>query len=271
MQIRTDVKRAAADVLSADSWFAALPKMAAMLLLFSAWKLLWNAGLTDQAEAGIIPLILNGFAECLPFIILSYYATIKQVQILKKLSLRSRKDHLTGLNNRQTFLENATARLKKRPSGVLLLIDADYFKQVNDCYGHAVGDNCIEAIGHRLHWNMREFDVVGRLGGEEFAVLLYGLSTSQAITVAERIGLPISFSSGNEQNDLSITVSIGMVNINESTEIDDLLVMADDALYDAKRSGRAKLAEWTGGTTEIICDLSTNGPVERRERRQSVA
>jgi len=271
MQIRTDVKRAFTDILAADNWVAAFPKMVVFLMLFSAWKVLWNVHITGQQTDGLVSMVLNGFVECLPFLIFAYYAGIKQIRILQTLSLRSRKDLLTGLNNRQTFLENAKARIHEERRGVLLLIDADFFKQVNDTYGHAIGDNCIEAIGHRLHWNLSENDVGGRMGGEEFAILLHGMTTSQAICVAGRIGMPISFSSGVATSDLSITLSIGLVDTRETGNLDDLLIMADDALYDAKRAGRAKLAQWSGGSSEVIRDLCASGPIDRNERRKLVA
>lgn len=269
MKSRIAVKRRFTDVLAADSWSGAIPKMCALLLIFAAWKVLWNVQITGQVSDGILPLMLNGMIECLPFLLLSYWAIIRQVLMLKALSLRSRKDQLTGLNNRQTFLENAEARLSQGVRGVLLLIDADLFKQVNDTYGHAIGDNCIEAIGHRLHWNVREMDVAGRLGGEEFAILLHGLTPVQAALIAQRIGQPISFSSGNGQNDLSITMSIGMVETSASERLEDLLIMADDALYDAKKAGRAKLAEWRDGATEVIQELTQSGPIKRPERRKT--
>ena len=269
MQIRADVKRAVTDVLAADSWLDAIPKVVVMLLAFAGWKIVWITQITGQMHQSWTTLVLNGFAESLPFALLSYYAIIKQIQILKKLSLRSRKDPLTGLNNRQTFLENATARLSEQPRGVLLLIDADFFKNVNDTYGHAVGDRCIAAIGHRLQWHIRENDVAGRLGGEEFAILLPCLTVQQAISIAARVGMPISFTDGNNETELSITLSIGLVDTRESETLHDLLIMADDALYDAKRAGRATLAQWSGGSTEVIKTLSMKGPITGRERRKS--
>jgi len=269
MQIRSEIRRAFTDVLAADSWASALPKIFVMLAVFCAWKILWITQISNQEHQGIVSLAFNGVVECAPFVLLSYYAIIKQIKILKSLSIRSRKDSLTGLNNRQTFMENAAARLRQQPRGVILLIDADYFKNINDTYGHAVGDKCIAAIGHRLLWNIRDDDVAGRLGGEEFAVLLPSLTVQQAISIATRLGMPISFSDGNGQNELSISVSIGLVETRESTSLHDLLIMADDALYDAKRAGRAKLAQWSGGSIEVIKTLSNQGPAKGRDRRQS--
>jgi len=271
MQSRTDVKRRFTDVLAADGWLTAAPKMIALMIIFAAWKVLWNVQITGQTSEAVIKIALNGMVECLPFVLLSYWAIIRQVRMLKALSLKSRKDQLTGLNNRQTFLENADARLADGVDCVIMLIDADHFKTVNDTYGHAIGDNCIAAIGHRLNWNMREMDVAGRIGGEEFAILLYGLDCKQAATFAERIGQPVSFSSGSGDNDLSISLSIGMVTSRESDRLEDLLIMADDALYDAKKAGRAKLAEWSGGTSIIVRTLAKPSALCRKERRKNFA
>src|SRR5262249_52029447 len=100
-------------------------------------------------------------------------------------------DDLTGINNRRHFLELGRrefdrARRFSRPLSVLL-IDADHFKQVNDRYGHAAGDRCLAALGQTLKSNLREIDVLGRLGGEEFGAILLETPLDRAVTAAERV------------------------------------------------------------------------------------
>jgi diguanylate cyclase len=160
-------------------------------------------------------------------------------------SLLSRKDGLTGLNNRRTFLELAQLRLDESPFGVVILLDADHFKRVNDVYGHAVGDVCLKEIAHRLKWNLREIDVAGRIGGEEFAVLFANATIEQARVIAGRLGQPIPFRAEGQAEHLSVTLSMGAVLIEPEISLDALLVRADQALYAAKEAGRARLVFWS--------------------------
>lgn len=180
-----------------------------------------------------------------PFVVFVTVVTRYQLKLQKHLSLLSRKDGLTGLNNRRTFLELAQKRLEESAQGVLLVLDADHFKRVNDVYGHAAGDTCITEIAHRLKWNLREHDVAGRIGGEEFAVLLANATIEQARVIAGRLGQPISFCANTEATHQSITLSMGAVMIDPDMSLDAHLIRADDALYAAKDAGRARLVIWT--------------------------
>ena len=183
-----------------------------------------------------------------PFIVFVTFITRSQIRYQKHLSLISRKDGLTGLNNRRTFMELAQMRLDESGSGILILMDADHFKRVNDMYGHAVGDSCLKEIAHRLKWNLRETDVAGRIGGEEFAVLFASATIEQARAIAGRIGQPIPFRANDENQHLSITLSMGAVKIKPTISLDAHLVRADEALYAAKAAGRARLVVWEDAT-----------------------
>lgn len=180
-----------------------------------------------------------------PFVIFVTMVTRYQLRLQKHLSLLSRKDGLTGLNNRRTFIELASRRHEDSTRGVLLLLDADHFKRVNDMYGHAVGDTCLMEIAHRLKWNLRPEDVAGRIGGEEFAVLLASATIEQARVIAGRIGQPIPFRANDLNAHLTITLSIGGVLIDPKLSLDTHLIRADEALYAAKDAGRARLIMWT--------------------------
>ena len=157
------------------------------------------------------------------------------------MNIRARIDPLSGVVNRQTFFRRFNRAMKTSRTGLLLLIDADHFKNVNDIYGHAAGDRCISAIGHRLNWHMRDVDIAGRVGGEEFAVFLTNVAPAHGRTVAERIGQPITFSDGGGNDHISVTLSIGAVWLQPDISDDDLMVLADEALYIAKTTGRARL------------------------------
>jgi diguanylate cyclase (GGDEF)-like protein len=162
----------------------------------------------------------------------------------EKLKMLASKDGLTGLLNRATFIESAEeaiklARQMQQPCS-LIMIDIDHFKVINDTYGHAAGDLALKTIGGKLKSFFRAGDIVGRIGGEEFAVLLLGASLSHSEKIVDRFrddlaGMPIIFN-GHE---ILMTVSIGVTErTDQAHELDELLRMADEALYDAKRSGR---------------------------------
>jgi diguanylate cyclase (GGDEF)-like protein/PAS domain S-box-containing protein len=154
-------------------------------------------------------------------------------------------DPLTGLFNRRVFLEQLeqeTAKVARLPhySAVLLMLDLDFFKRINDSYGHATGDAVLKAFAEIVRNNSRAIDVPARLGGEEFAILLSGADKNDAMAMAERLreqvaALVIEHDSGP----VKITVSIGAA----EALIDDLngeavLHRADSALYEAKAKGR---------------------------------
>jgi diguanylate cyclase (GGDEF)-like protein len=160
-------------------------------------------------------------------------------------------DPLTGLYNRRHFLDSLDAewsRFQRYYRSVsVLMLDIDHFKSVNDRYGHAVGDEAIRAVAAACIDGKRKSDLVGRLGGEEFAVLLPETSLSRAKTVAERIRkrvMAIRLSAHEVQ--FGITVSIGVAEANVGmSAIDALMSAADNALYQAKADGRNKCICWS--------------------------
>ncbi len=152
-------------------------------------------------------------------------------------------DELSGLGNRRSFFDLATERLASaRESGQslsLLMIDIDKFKQVNDTYGHPTGDDVIREVAERLRSVARVGDVVGRYGGEEFALLL-SAGPETALAIAERFRAavadePIATRTGA----LHVTVSVGMTHVTfDDRSLEVLLSRADGGLYEAKKGGR---------------------------------
>lgn len=199
-----------------------------------------------------------------PFVVFVTFINRYQIRFQKHLSLLSRKDGLTGLNNRRTFMELAQMRLDESARGVLILLDADHFKKVNDIHGHAVGDICLTEIAHRLKWNLRKQDVAGRIGGEEFAVLLANATIEQARVIAGRIGQPIPYRANAENAHLTITLSMGAVQIDPLVSLDAHLIRADDALYAAKDAGRARIVIWSP-------DIKATAPARHRVTDQDEA
>jgi diguanylate cyclase (GGDEF)-like protein/PAS domain S-box-containing protein len=153
-------------------------------------------------------------------------------------------DHLTGIANRRAFFDAAARELERwrrtpRPLS-LLLIDADHFKKVNDQHGHAAGDTVLCSIARTLTATAREIDVVARLGGEEFVVLLPSTDTTGAAALAERIRIAIAATPVPANDaDVRCTVSVGVSTMAVDVDgLDALIGRADAALRAAKAAGR---------------------------------
>ncbi len=158
-------------------------------------------------------------------------------------------DVLTGIPNRRAFTQSFQAKLADAAETghpfSLIMLDIDHFKKVNDTYGHASGDDVLKAVAKRLSDTLREEDVVGRVGGEEFAVLLDGADTSLGKTVAERLRVAIERQPVECRNGrtISVTSSFGGVTTRgrKPPDPDDLLSAADKALYHSKETGRNRV------------------------------
>ncbi len=156
----------------------------------------------------------------------------------------ARIDWLTGVYNRSYFYELAVrefaiATRYERPLAIGM-IDVDHFKQINDRYGHLVGDQVLRSIAQTIAHQIRTTDCIGRFGGEEFILLLPNTDTIASLTLAERLrttigGLVIH----TDKGDVSVTISIGITGRQPAdTTIERTIDRADQALYAAKRRGR---------------------------------
>jgi diguanylate cyclase (GGDEF)-like protein/PAS domain S-box-containing protein len=164
--------------------------------------------------------------------------------IEEELRLQVVTDSLTGLANRRKLMESGGHEAQRtqrsfEPMSVLVL-DIDHFKRINDTLGHTAGDHVIRAVAQECAGQVRSFDIPGRLGGEEYAVILPMTSSTGAFELAERLreavaGLALEW----EGNPIRVTVSIGVAQMDSQTSgFPALLTRADDALYAAKRAGR---------------------------------
>ena len=147
-------------------------------------------------------------------------------------------DDKTGLPNAAAFRQRATQECSRagrdQSSLAVLMIDIDNFKQVNDRYGHLVGDGVLADVAGQLAAAVRTYDLLARFGGDEFVALLPGTSPAAAITVAERLRARV----GTHRIEDDLTVSIGIATAPaHGTTTEQLLEAADRALYDAKRAG----------------------------------
>lgn len=163
----------------------------------------------------------------------------------RKLREEAQTDALTGAATRRRFRELAQrelARLRRHGGAVsIVAIDVDLFKNINDAYGHAVGDHVLQALAGACQQMMREEDVLGRLGGDEFLLLLPDADDAMAARVAERMRLAVARTEVpiGTAVPLHFTVSIGVAAATPGdSTIDELVIRADKALYSAKRAGR---------------------------------
>lgn len=153
-------------------------------------------------------------------------------------------DPLTGLHNRRSFLDILQQQLglsRVDLPGALLMLDIDHFKKVNDTFGHPVGDLVIQNVTQVIRETLRQDDFSGRVGGEEFAVLLPKVTLQQAVQLAERIRKNVAASPTVVQTEtLYVTVSIGVASLYDN-DAEQVQVEADQVLYQAKNSGRNRV------------------------------
>lgn len=173
--------------------------------------------------------------------------TIENARLFEEVQELAVTDVLTGIPNRRQLFDlgnrefNRAARFKRELSAIML--DIDHFKRVNDNFGHPIGDEVLQTIAQRCSQKLRDIDIFGRYGGEEFAILLPETPLAGAYNLAERLRCavadhPIETGVGP----LKITVSLGVASItNQAKHLSDLLGQADIALYAAKQSGRNRV------------------------------
>jgi diguanylate cyclase (GGDEF)-like protein len=169
-------------------------------------------------------------------------------KLLSLLETQANTDSLTKLYNRRAFYKLGEQMLDsckryEHPCSVLM-IDIDHFKQINDSHGHAVGDEAICSLSQTLRDTLRDADIIGRMGGEEFAVLLPHTEQQQALESAERVrqavaSTPVSSSSGNLQ--MSISIGVAVFDAQQEATLEQILITADKALYQAKVAGRNRV------------------------------
>jgi diguanylate cyclase (GGDEF)-like protein/PAS domain S-box-containing protein len=168
----------------------------------------------------------------------------------EKLKILATTDYLSGLYNRAEFMNLAQREFVRAKSNneelSLLIMDLDNFKTINDTFGHAAGDETIREIGRIIMTSFRKTDIAGRLGGEEFAVVLKNASLEEAKKVAEKFRETVAERKVIYRNkEISITASIGVAaicgNTDDINDIEEVLKMADDALYKAKANGRNRV------------------------------
>lgn len=208
-----------------------------------------------NAHANTAPFLLEIAYNVISFAMLSFTAVYMRTVVEKQFKNEGQiaellkenahhyelahTDQLTGLLNHRAYLEK-TAQL---PQYVLLIVDIDHFKQLNDTYGHLFGDHVLETVGRMIKMSIRSKDMAFRYGGEEFALVLPGTSLDLGIKIAERLRFQVSnYSFTHKQKQVRITISIGVSRKSPEIACQDAFNEADSALYRAKRQGRNQCA-----------------------------
>lgn len=205
------------------------------------------------------------FATCVPLIVappISWFLVsliLRIYQVEEKMRHLASYDSLTGLLTRHAFFASANkyVSLASRQETVfsVMIIDLDHFKQINDQHGHPAGDAVLKLFADVLNSVARSSDITGRLGGEEFGVVLPSTSASEAIEFSERLHVAIN-KAVLKYNDVMIkyTASIGLTSFepDSNDNIDDLLARADLALYQAKRAGRNQTSTFNPEIKQVV-------------------
>lgn len=228
--------------LPTGSW-AAIGRQTALLVAFAtAISLSFTFFITGTNVSGLVAATVLPILLGTPLSIWHLYR-LQQFRLAnQRLHVLASTDWLTSCLNRRAFTHLVTDHLTDVPVGAFLVIDADHFKLINDDYGHDRGDEALQLMASIIKANVREEDLVGRIGGEEFGVFLKGASLEVAQVVAERIRNAIDRAAfAPEGRKLSLSVSVGGAFYDGQITFSDLFRIADQRLYGAKQSGRNRV------------------------------
>lgn len=197
--------------------------------------------LTPQALAALRYFNISVVFAMFAYLSSYYYRKIVDAQ--RHLSMLAMTDPLTGLYNRRHILDVANyeaVQQKRTPSGLAFIIaDVDYFKRINDTYGHDAGDAVLVAVSQTIRNSVREQDSAARWGGEEFLIVLPNTSLNDAVLIAERIRKNIAaVTVPADQQAISTTVTLGVSSYRIGESVSNAIAKADECLYKGKKAGR---------------------------------
>jgi diguanylate cyclase (GGDEF)-like protein len=202
-------------------------------LIASDGRTLWTRisakplGLHDGSHNGIVSLVTD---------------VTERRALEEQLAHEARYDALTGVANRHTLFDVLAHALQERAGCAVLFADVDYFKNINDTYGHRTGDEILQAAAARIASSARQTDTVARLGGDEFIVVCAPIEDrAQAVDIAARIVAAFAEPVHVASQMIPVSVSIGIALASTTSDADSILSQADHALYAAKRAGRNRL------------------------------
>ncbi|MGE4385339.1 MAG: GGDEF domain-containing protein [Endomicrobiaceae bacterium] len=246
-----------------NKWDAALKENYQEIINLSKPSIVTSLSYIENKPVIAWPIILdNNFISCAFLIVERNYAQTyleegslfiphlilgtKRIILFSALQEKARVDGLTGLYLRRHFMERLYTEFQRskryKTDFYILMLDIDFFKKINDTYGHLIGDKVLVAVAKILSKSVRPGDLIGRYGGEEFIVLLPMASQEQVTAIAENIRSTVQKTRFNENNfTFSVTISIGIAKYRNNTTSNDVISLADKALYDAKQTGRNKI------------------------------
>lgn len=187
-------------------------------------------------------VIDKGIVKSLPNNIMQNLSVVTEITKIKEqeeaMKLLAQQDQLTELNNKATFNTLAKKVLERQNNCLhaLLMVDVDDFKDVNDCYGHAVGDQVLEQVATELKERFRSRDVIGRVGGDEFTILMTDIPSKEV--AIKKAGELCDTMNSRKFAKCDITVSIGIAFSDKTKSFDELYIESDEALYQAKNNGK---------------------------------
>lgn len=236
-------------LLTASAFFI----FAVVLIVQIAYEALHAPAFADATVASPMQAAALGCAVFFPAVATLGFVLMCTDRLNQELEHQAKIDPLTGISNRRTLDELAAqalaaARRHKRNLAVLLA-DADHFKHINDMHGHEVGDDALRALAITLDCALRSEDLLGRIGGEEFVIVLPDADETAARISAERLRRAVEetrFTAGDEL--IPLRISIGIAVAGEGDDFPALLRRADKAMYAAKRAGRNRVF----GSAEIV-------------------
>ena len=169
---------------------------------------------------------------------------------------------MTGLLNRDGFFTRLDQMRADEMANVLMIVDVDHFKNINDSFGHPIGDQALILLSKIFRKILRENDLIGRIGGEEFGIFLHNTSASEGQIIGEMIRYEIENTVFEPHHNMRhvITVSIGVTDVAPHQERSTLMVNADTALFSAKRSGRNRVVLFEPGMRSKPRPVHENAP-----------
>jgi diguanylate cyclase len=221
------------------------------------------AGDSESSMSFVIERLLRDNESLLAQLCDAEVKFVAQEEALQQYMLEARQDALTSLENRRAFDQDLVQRFaewqRQGTEFCLAMVDVDHFKRINDEYGHPVGDEVLKGIARVLAGSVRQMDVVSRLGGEEFGVLLPCTTLEEGQGVAERIRQYIAemrlVANGIV---VSVTASVGLANVRAVSSSAELLEEADKALYAAKNAGRDRAYYYSVAGYDPVPRLAPN-------------
>lgn len=227
-----------------------------LFALFLIYAVLFTVGaaestLTELPETGLVPLASWYGLVHFELIVFSVGTAALVVALIRerretRQRLLAETDEVTGVATRRALLEQAEVALRRSQAAdeplSLVIFDLDRFKSINDRFGHSAGDAVLRRFGDTVRSVLRQNDHVGRLGGEEFALLLPGASLAEAFAIADRVRA--AFEAGGkilDGKEIGSTVSAGVATVHRESTVQSMLIAADEGLYEAKARGRNRV------------------------------